>query len=126
MLAVSEHNISHIANAKSVYQDRPCLNVSCDLGAVLIHFQNISRCKNKNVFFWDSKLLGNMFLSSQMTVFSMNRNRVFRTDQGIDQFNLFLAGMSRYMSILENNFCALHIQLVDHFGNCFFISRNRI
>ena len=44
-----------------------------------------------------------MFLSGKMTVFSMYRNRVFRTDQRIDQLDLLLTGMSGYVNILENN-----------------------
>ncbi len=67
-----------------------------------------------------------MFLCSQMTVFTMDRNCIFRFYKGVDQLNLLLAGMSGYMDILENNLCTLHGQFVDNLGNCLFISGNRI
>ena len=53
----------------------------------------------------------------RFTVFelAMYRNCIFRMKQGVDQFDLFLAGMSGYVSILENNICALAVQIVNDF-----------
>ena len=61
-----------------------------------------------------------------MTVFSMNRNRKFRAYQRIDQFQFFLACMSGYVCILEDNFCALHGQFIDHLRYTLFVTGNRI
>ena len=46
--------------------------------------------------------------------------------QRIDQFDLFLAGMSGYMGILENHLRTLHGQFIDHLGHCLLIARNRV
>ena len=54
----------------------------------------------------------------------MDRNYKFRLYQVVDQFNFLSAGMSGNMSILENNFCAFGIQLVDTFRYRLLISRN--
>ena len=61
-----------------------------------------------------------------MTVFTMHRNRIFRMNQRIDQLDLFLTCMAGYVGILENNIRPFHRKLIDHSGNCFFISRNRV
>ena len=61
-----------------------------------------------------------------MAEFAVDRNCIFGMHQRIDQLDLFLAGMTGYMHILEDHLCSLHGQLIDNLGNCFFISRNRI
>ena len=40
VLTVTEYDISHIANAKSVYEDRTCMNASCHLGILSVQLQN--------------------------------------------------------------------------------------
>lgn len=61
-----------------------------------------------------------------MTVLSMYRNGILRFYQGVDQFDLFLTGMTGYMYVLENNVCTLHGKLIDNTGNCLFISRDQV
>ena len=61
-----------------------------------------------------------------MSVFTMNRDCIFRFYQRIDQLDFFLAGMSGNMDILEDNLCSLHGKLIDNLGHRFLISRNRI
>ena len=56
----------------------------------------------------------------------MNGNGEFGLDQRVDQFNIFLAGMSGYMYILKNNIRSFHQQLVDDIGDCLFIARNGV
>ena len=56
----------------------------------------------------------------------MHRNGILRFYQGVDQFDLFLTGMTGYMYVLENNVCTLHGKLIDNTGNCLFISRDRV
>ena len=53
----------------------------------------------------------------KMTVLAVNRNGVFRFYKGIDQLQFLLTGMSRYMGVLEDHFCAFRGQLVDDSGN---------
>ena len=73
-----------------------------------------------------SKLFRNLRLCNQMLVFSMHRNRVQRIYQRINQLDIFLARMSADMYIFENHICALAHQFIDHTGNRFLISRNRM
>ena len=54
-----------------------------------------------------------MFLRCQMTELSMDRNRIFRVYQRINQLDFFLAGMSGYVRVLENNFRAFSGKVVD-------------
>ena len=56
----------------------------------------------------------------------MNRNRIFRFYQRVNQFDLFLTGMTGNMNILENNLCTFHGQFINDTGHCFFITRNRV
>ena len=99
---------------------------TCHLCAVFIHLQNIPGCQDKDIFFRDPKILYNMLLRCQMTIFSMDRDRISRFDKGIDQFDLFLAGMSGNVDILEDNLRTLHGELVDNLGYCLLISRDRV
>ena len=84
------------------------------------------RDRDEDIVLTDAQTFCNLGLCLQMLVFTMHGYCVLRMDQGIDQLDLFLAGMSGYMSILENNICPLLEELVDHMGNCFFISRDRV
>ena len=55
----------------------------------------------------------------------MNRNRVFRTHQSVDQLDLFLTCMAGYVGILIDYFGALHGQFVDNLGHGLLIAGNR-
>ena len=46
-------------------------------------------------------------LGGKMPVFSVNGDSVFGLHERVNKLNLFLARMSRNVSILENNVCAL-------------------
>src|SRR5699024_8003286 len=83
MLTVAKHDVSHVSHTQSVYKDSSRLDTSGDLSAVFIQFQNISGGEDKYIFLWYAQVFRHMFLSGKMTVFSMYRNRVFRTDQRI-------------------------------------------
>ena len=85
-----------------------------NLRALLIHLQYISGRKDENIFLWDSQILRNVLLGGKMTVFPVNRNRIFRTDKRIDQFDFLLTGMSLHMHILEDNLGSFHRKLIDH------------
>ena len=126
MLSVAHYNISNISDAKTIDKYRSNLHFIYHICAFIIQFQYISGRKHKNILFRDTKLFCNSGLGDTVFVFSMDRDGIFRANQRIDQFHLFLAGMTGYMGIVENNLCALNIQVIDNSGNSFFISRNRI
>ena len=126
MLTVTKYDITDITNPQTIYKDRTCMNRAGNCCTVCIQLQNITGSKDKDILFRNTKIFYDMFLCSQMSVFTMNRNRIFWSYQRIDQFDFFLAGMSGYVNILENNLCTLHGQLIDNLGNGFLISRNRI
>ena len=65
-------------------------------------------------------------LCLQMLVLTMYRNRILRLHERINQLYLFLAGMSRYMNILENYICSLAVELVNDIRYILLISRNRM
>ena len=56
----------------------------------------------------------------------MNRDRIFRFYQRIDQFQFFLTCMTGYMCILENNLGTFHRKLVDNLGYSLLITWNRM
>ena len=78
------------------------------------------------MLFIHTKFCCNACLRFPMFKLSMYRNCIFWMQQRVDQLDFFLTCMSGYMSILENNICALTIQIIDNLGNCFLISRNWI
>ena len=80
--------------------------------------------EDKDIVLVNSKFLCHSRLCDQMTVFSMHRNRIFRSHQRVDQLNLLLTRMTGYMYILENNLCTFHGQFIDNIGNCLLISRD--
>ena len=120
-----EHMIDGM-NYRSIRFSRSLLREACYLCTLAVKLQNISGCKDKDILFGDSKFLNYIFLCGQMSVFTMNRDCIFRFYQRIDQLDFFLAGMSRNMDILENNLRTLHGKLIDNLGYRFLISRNRI
>ena len=61
----------------------------------------------------------------QMAVLTMNRDRILRLCQCVDQLDLLLTGMAGYMCILLNDLCTLCCQLVDNLGYILLIARNR-
>ena len=126
MLTVTKNDIAYISYSKSVNQDRTCVYGSCYLCALVVKLQNISGCKNKDILFRNSQFFYYILLGCQMSVFTMNRNCIFRFNQRIDQFDFLLACMSGNMNILEDNFCTLHGKFIDNLGYRFLISRNRI
>ena len=118
MLSVTKYDITNIPDSKTVYK-----NCSC---TILIYLQNNSGVQNTNIVIGISKFLCNKLLRSQMTVFTMYRNCIFRLHKGVDQLDFLLAGMSGYMCILENNLGTFHRKLVDNLGYSLLITWNRM
>ena len=56
----------------------------------------------------------------------MDRDRIFRIHQRIDQLDILSARMSRYMNILKDDICTLAHQIIDDTGNRFLVTRNRV
>ena len=81
VLTVTKDNVSDITDTKTVYKNCSCLNGSCYLSTVFIHFKNVAGFKDKDIFFRDTEILNHMFLCGQMAVFTMNRNCIFRMYQ---------------------------------------------
>ena len=126
MLSVPEHDIPNIPDAQSVYEDRACVHLVHNLRGVLIHLQHISGLDDEYIFLRDAEGLRHFRVGFQVTVLAVHRNRVFRLYKRIDEFQLFLTGMSGYVGILEDDFRALCRKLVYHAGNRFLISRNGV
>ena len=61
-----------------------------------------------------------------MLVLSVYRDRILRMYQRIDQFDLFFAGMSGNMHILEDHVGSLFAEFIDDIGYRLFISRDRM
>ena len=78
-----------------------------NLGLFIADFKHIARVQDKDVLLWNSQILGKSRVGLPVAVLAMDRDRILRLYQGIDQFQFFLAGMSRYMGILEDDICSL-------------------
>ena len=76
------------------------------LGLFIADFKYISRVQDKDILLWNSQVLGKSRIGFPVAVLAMDRDRVFGLYQGIDQFQFFLAGMSGYMGILEDDVCS--------------------
>ena len=93
MLPVTQHHISHISYAEAVHQNRSCGNSAVYPRPPLVHLQDVAGRQYKYILFINPQALGNLRLRLQMLDFSMYWNRIFRTDQRIEQLDLFLTGM---------------------------------
>ena len=93
--------------------------------ALIANLHHIARRHDNYIFLRNSHGFGQSLLRHQVAVLAVYRNCVFRTYQGIHQLDFFLAGMSRYVGILENHLSSLHGKLIDYLGHCLFITRNR-
>ena len=125
MLTITEYDIPHISHAKSIHHNALSLDFIDLLRTVLLQLQHIARLQDHYVFLRYPHLLGNIALSQQMLVFTMHRNGIFRFHKRIDKLYFFLAGMSRYVGVLNDNLRSLKGQLIDHLGDGFLISRYR-
>ena len=127
MLTVTKYDVSDITDTKSVYQDRSGVYViQSPLRCPHPSPEHLPDARIKIFSFGIPRSSATVLLRCQMTIFSMDRDRIFRFDQGIDQLDLLLAGMSGYVGILEDNLRTLHGELVDNLGYCLLISRNRV
>ena len=126
MLSVTKNNISYISYTKSVYQNLSCVYIVYYFCFLLTDFQNITGFQDENIIFRNAKHSGNSRICFEVTVFSVNRDRIFRFYQRIDQFQFFLTCMTGYMCILEDDIRSLSCQFIDYLGYRLFISRDRI
>ena len=95
-----------------------------DLGALLADLQHIARMEHHDVFLGDPQGFCQFLLGHPVAEFTMDGDGIFGMHQGIDQLDLLLAGMARYMGILGDHLRSLHGKLVDDPCHCLFISRN--
>ena len=116
MLAVSEHDISHISDSESVHKYCSCVYFVHNSRRLIVEFQHISGLDDKYILFRDAERFCHLGVCFQVTVFTMHRDRILRFYKRVDQFQLFLAGMARHMGILKDNFRAFSGKLIDHAG----------
>ena len=76
-LSVSDDNISYIAHAKAVHQNRTGLYLADDFGFLLADFEDVSGVENENIIFRDAERLGYSSLRPQMTHLPMNGDSIF-------------------------------------------------
>ena len=97
-----------------------------DLCLFLSDCEYISGLHQHNMVFLYTHSLSQFRTGFQMLIFTMNRNCILRLCQSIDQLDLFLAGMTGNMCILENNLCTLAVKFIDNIRNRLLIARNRV
>ncbi len=126
MLPVTQHHITHIADAQAVHKDTAHRHTSGHICLIFIQLQHIAGGQNKDIILVNPQILCNFSLSLQVLVLSVYRNRIPGMHQGIDQLDLLLTGMSRYMSILEDHVRPLAQQLIDNPGHRLLIARDGV
>ena len=92
---------------------------------ILTDLHHIAGGHNQDIFLGNSHGKSNGSVCHQMTVLSVHRKGKAGMKQRVNQLNLLLTCMARYMGILGNHLYALHGQLVNYLGNSLFIARNR-
>ena len=65
-------------------------------------------------------------MRAQVPHLAVHRDRVLRTHQRVDQLDLLLAGVAGHVSVLEDDLGPDLGEVVDHVGDGFFISRDRM
>ena len=104
------YDITDITNPQTIYKDRTCMNRAGNCCTVCIQLQNITGSKDKDILFRNTKIFYDMFLCSQMSVFTMNRNRIFWSYQRIDQMcirdrsTVSLKCISQRLKIMKREF----------------------
>ena len=94
MLSVAKHDVSNIAHAKTVHKDRACVYLVHDLRRLVIQLQHIARLDDKDILLRDTQRFRDLRVCLKVTVLAVHRNGIFRFHKRVDQFQLFLTGMS--------------------------------
>ena len=90
-----------------------------------IKFKDVSDAHHKDLVMRLSHGMDQIAVRLQMLIFTVYRNEIPRTDQPVDQLQLFLGSVSGYMRVLIDNFrIALH-QLIDNVRNHLLVAGNR-
>ena len=125
MPSVTQNNISDIADTESVNENAAGLYMIDHICAALTDLEHISCVEHHNVLLRDAERNRKLLLCHSVAVLTVDRDRIFRTYQRINEFDLLLACMPGYMGILGNYGRALHGEFVDDSRYGFLISRDR-
>ena len=126
MLAVPKNDISHVADAKSVYQHFAGVDLVHYLGLLAVKLQHVAGLQHEHVLLGDAKRQGQAGVGFPVAELAVDGDGVLRFHKGVDQLQLLLTGMSGYVGILEDHVGPLLGELIDDLGDGFLISRNGI
>ena len=113
MLPVAQHDIAHVANSQAIHQHRFDIDLPRNLTGVAIQLQNIAIVENKRISPIVAQIRDQIRMAFQVTEFTVNRYKILWLYQAVDQLQLFLARMSGYVRILENNIRSLFREFID-------------
>ena len=92
----------------------------------LIQLQHVAGLQDKDVFLRDAQIPCDIAVRDEVLVFAVNRDRILRLHQRIDQLEILLAGVTGDMHILEDDVRALHQQFVDDVRHGLFVAGDRV
>ena len=125
MLAVPEHHISDISDSEAVDKNIADLDLLPDCRSVLTELEDISGAQNKDIVFLISQITQKLCLRLEVAEFAVHGNRVSGLYQMVNQFDVFLAGVTGRVDILGNDVRSLQHKLVDDARDRLLIARNR-
>ena len=103
------------------------MHMSVNLGMLLaVHFQHVAGGHHKDILLGNPQLADQTVMGQTVMVFAVNRNGISGMYQRIEQLDLLLAGMSRYMGVLVNHVRPTLRQLVNDLSHGLFIAGNGI
>src|SRR5918999_1230039 len=129
MAAIPDDDVSDIADTLPVHKnsaDRYGLNL---LSAGRGHLQDVTVLENEAVFRRHADLLGELTVSHEMAVFSMNRNKIARPSQSEHRFELLLTGMARHVNLRHLfivDLGAAPVKVIDQIGDRLLIARDEL
>ena len=125
MLAVTQHDASHVSYARTVDKDLARRNGATPFAGSLRELKDLADVRDKNILRVHTHRLRKPRMRLQMALLAVERNEEARMQQRMHDLEFFLAGMAGDMQALElivDNVCSLAVELVDDLADGLFVA----
>ena len=127
MLAVPQHHAAHIAHAIAVHEYLPRGDGAVDLGGVLGELHDLADVADEDMPGVHAHLAGQLGVGFEMALLPVDGNEEPGLDQGVDDFQLLLAGVARDVegaAALVDDLGVLPVELVDDAADGVLVARD--
>ena len=127
MLPVPKDHAAHVPYAQAVHQHLPGGNGARKLCRIPGELDDPADVADDDMVGIHAHLTGKLRMALEVTLLSVDGNEELGLHQGVDDFQLLLAGVARHMEVRQlviDHLRALPIELVDDGGNGLFVAGN--